>query len=162
MDSIGKPLNGSKFEIINNKGKYITNTFTVGELVYFGKNVSLGYARSLKDLKKGDENKERLFTGDLAYKDDDNFFYIAGRKKRISKIFGIRIDLDDIERKLKNNKYNIKCVPDNRHLKILIVKNYDTENMKRIIYDFYGINKNFILISKVRKFDNTNTFKQLS
>ena len=70
--------------------------------------------------------------------------------------------MDDIERKLKNNKYNIKCVPDNRHLKILIVKNYDTENMKRIIYDFYGINKNFILISKVRKFDNTNTFKQLS
>ena len=162
MGSIGKPLNGSKFEIINNKGKYITNTFTVGELVYFGKNVSLGYARSLKDLKKGDENKERLFTGDLAYKDDDNFFYIAGRKKRISKIFGIRVDLDDIERKLKDNKYNIKCVPDNRHLKILIVKNYDTENMKRLIYDFYGINKNFILISKVRKFDNTNTFKQLS
>ena len=38
-------------------------------MVYFGKNVSLGYANSIKDLGKGDVNKGKLYTGDLAYID---------------------------------------------------------------------------------------------
>ena len=158
-ESIGKPLDGSKFEIIDGKGKYIKKPYSVGELIYFGKNVSLGYACNLKDLKKGNENKNKLFTGDLAYKDNEGYFYITGRKNRISKVFGIRIDLDDIEKKLRKSSFKIKCVPDNKYLKILIIDDYSTDKIKKIIYDFYGINKNFIFISKVKKFASSNHFK---
>ena len=38
-----------------------------------------------------------LFTGDIAYFDKENFFYITGRIKRIIKMFGIRISLEDVE-----------------------------------------------------------------
>ena len=160
LGSIGKALEGSKFKIVDENGRYIKKSNITGELVFFGKNVSLGYASNLRDLSKGDINKGKLFTGDLAYKDQDNYVYIVGRKNRISKIFGLRINLDDIEKYLKKNDYKVKCIPDNKYLKLAILNNYDTENIKKIIHNFYGINKNFIIISKVKKFSNTNLFKE--
>ncbi len=161
IGSIGKPLRGSKFKIISDTGRQIKKPFFVGELIYFGKNVSLGYAKNLKDLRKGDINKGKLFTGDLAYIDNDNYYFIRGRKNRISKIFGIRIDLDDIEKELKKNSYKVKCVPDNQYLKILIMRNYNIETIRKIIQRYYGINKNFIHILKIDKFVNTNYFKEI-
>lgn len=161
LESIGKPLDGTKFKLLDKKGNYIQTPYSVGELVYFGNNVSLGYAHNVKDLKKGNENKGKLLTGDLAYKDDEGYFYITGRKKRISKVFGIRIDLDDIEKKLKRNGFKVKCLPDNKYLKILITNDYNTGKIKKIIYKFYGINKIFILISKVKQFTNPNYFKEV-
>ena len=158
--SIGKALEGSKFRIVDENGKYIKKPNITGELVFFGKNVSLGYANNLRDLKKGDINKGKLFTGDLAYQDKDNYVYIVGRKNRISKIFGLRVNLDDIEKYLRKNNYKVKCIPDNKYLKLAILNNYDTESIKKIIHNFYGINKNFIVISKVKNFSNTNSFKE--
>ena len=79
LGSIGKPLKGSNFYIADKKKGYIKKPYLIGELVYIGNNVSLGYANSSKDLRKGDMNKGKLFTGDLAYKDNQGFYYIAGR-----------------------------------------------------------------------------------
>ena len=161
LGSVGKPLFGPKFQLFDNAGKQIKKSFLIGELIYFGKNVSLGYARNLKDLSKGDINKGKLFTGDLAYKDNDNYFYIAGRKNRISKIFGVRIDLDDIEKQLKKNNYKVKCTPHNRYLKILFIEDYNINDIKKIIQNYYGINKNFMHFSKVKQFTSPNYFKEV-
>ena len=94
-------------------------------MVYFGKNVSLGYARNIEDLKKGDENKGILYTGDLGFRDKDNYYYITGRTNRILKIFGTRLDLDDIEKKLKKDNYKInRCLTEKQKQlgdKLLIV-----------------------------------------
>ena len=113
------------------------------------------------DLKKGDENKGKLFTGDLGYKDKENYYYITGRKNRISKIFGIRINLDDIQKQLKKNSYTVKCAPDDKYLKIQIINNYNIEKIKEIIHNCYGINKNFIIISKVKRFSSHSYFKKI-
>src|SRR5262249_602265 len=40
-------------------------------------------------------------TGDLARLDEDGFFYICGRLKRFAKLFGRRINLEDIEHELE-------------------------------------------------------------
>ena len=130
-------------------------------MVYFGKNVSLGYARNIEDLKKGDENKGILYTGDLGFRDKDNYYYITGRTNRILKIFGTRLDLDDIEKKLKKDNYKIKCINDNKYLKNLIKVNYKKEKIKKKIYDYFGINKNYIFISKVEKYYNQKSFKEI-
>ena len=72
-----------------------------GELIYYGPNVSMGYAECAEDLKKGDENHGVLHTGDLARVDEDGFYYITGRKKRFVKIWGNRCNLDAIEQLVK-------------------------------------------------------------
>lgn len=69
----------------------------IGELVIEGECVSLGYADGYDDLRCGDENKGVLHTGDLAYIDPDRNIYIKGRVKRIVKLLGERISLDEVE-----------------------------------------------------------------
>jgi acyl-CoA synthetase (AMP-forming)/AMP-acid ligase II len=68
-----------------------------GELVYQGPNVMLGYAEQRADLARGDELGGVLPTGDLGHADDDGFFYVTGRRKRIAKVYGQRINLDEVE-----------------------------------------------------------------
>ena len=72
----------------------------VGELLYEGPNVSMGYAECLGDLRMGDVFKGILRTGDLASFDEAGYFYIDGRIQRFLKIFGVRISLDAVERLL--------------------------------------------------------------
>ena len=96
--SIGKGLQKS-FKIVHiNTGKEINENNKIGELVYFGKNVCLGYSLSIKDLSLGDQNRGVLKTGDIGFKDQDNFFYVNGRLDRHVKIYGQRINMDDIEK----------------------------------------------------------------
>lgn len=60
--------------------KEITEPFITGELVYEGKNVTLGYAERGEDLILGDERHGILETGDMAQFDEDRYYYIVGRK----------------------------------------------------------------------------------
>ena len=73
----------------------------VGELVYTGPNVALGYALCAADLAKGDEFHGVLHTGDMARRDQDGYFYIVGRRSRFIKMAGKRIGLDQVERILR-------------------------------------------------------------
>lgn len=107
--SMGIAIPGGKFSLIDVNGLEITTPETVGELVYEGDNVTLGYAQCGEDLKKGDERCGKLVTGDMAKFDKDGFFYIVGRKKRFLKIFGNRVNLDESERLIKSNFDNIDC-----------------------------------------------------
>ncbi|MAZ07907.1 MAG: AMP-dependent synthetase [Rickettsiales bacterium] len=102
IGSIGIPIPGGEFSLIDENGITIEENNIEGELVYKGKNVSLGYAFCLEDLSKGDENNGVLFTGDMAKRDSDGYYYIVGRKKRFIKLFGNRINLDETERLIKN------------------------------------------------------------
>ena len=107
--SMGIAIPGGKFSLIDVNGVEITEPETVGELVYEGDNVTLGYAENGSDLKKGDERGGRLVTGDMAKFDKDGFFYIVGRKKRFLKIFGNRVNLDETERMIKSNFSSLDC-----------------------------------------------------
>jgi long-subunit acyl-CoA synthetase (AMP-forming) len=97
LGSIGKPIPGGKFYIIGKNGKKINKIHQKGELVFEGKNVCMGYAKSLKDLSLPDINKGLLKTGDIAYKDSQGFYYIEGRKDRYVKIYGARVNLSELE-----------------------------------------------------------------
>ena len=68
----------------------------VGELTYSGGNVMMGYAQSPADLARGPE-VSTLHTGDLARFTADGLIEIVGRRSRLAKVCGLRIDLDRVE-----------------------------------------------------------------
>jgi acyl-CoA synthetase (AMP-forming)/AMP-acid ligase II len=109
LGSMGIAIPGGRFYLIDDNGEEIIKDGVVGELVYEGKNVSMGYAISGEDLIKGDENNGVLITGDLAKRDAEGFYYIVGRKKRFIKLFGNRINLDETERLIKSLTPNVAC-----------------------------------------------------
>ncbi|MFC1237812.1 AMP-binding protein [Treponema vincentii] len=98
--SMGIAVPGGALKLIDETGTEITTPDTVGELVYHGSNVAMGYAECAEDLSKGDEWHGTLHTGDMAKQDSDGYFFIVGRKKRFIKVFGNRVNLDDTERLL--------------------------------------------------------------
>lgn len=107
--AMGIAIPGGKFDLIDADGGRITTPETVGELVYTGDNVTLGYAVCGEDLAKGDERGGVLQTGDMAKFDADGYFYIVGRKKRFLKIFGNRVNLDEMERLIKAHYPDFEC-----------------------------------------------------
>lgn len=155
FNSIGKAINKNYFYIIDKKGEKIRSPYKDGELVYKGKNVCMGYSKTYKDLKKKDENNNILFTGDLARYDKDKFFYIVGRIKRIIKIFGIRINLEDIEFFLKKIGCDAKCMIIDDKLDIQHnEKNLDINNFKNKLSKKLNLNKNYINFKYVDKISN--------
>ncbi|WP_264550648.1 AMP-binding protein [Flavobacterium sp. N2038] len=89
--SIGFPVKNGRFEI-DEKTR---------ELIYYGPNVSGGYANNIFDLQDYNHT-DKLYTGDLAEKDELGYYHIKGRIKRIIKLFGVRLNLDEVEVLLKN------------------------------------------------------------
>lgn len=106
---MGVAIPGGTFGLRDADGGEITQAETVGELVYWGDNVTLGYAEQGADLALGDERRGRLDTGDMARRDADGCYYIVGRKKRFVKLFGNRVNLDECEQLLKRRFDGIDC-----------------------------------------------------
>jgi long-chain acyl-CoA synthetase len=94
--TIGVPIPGGRLSIWSGTRK-IAEPDVEGELVYQGANVMLGYAEHRQDLVLGDALNGELHTGDLGSFDKDGFFRMTGRTKRIAKVYGLRVNLDEIE-----------------------------------------------------------------
>lgn len=133
VGSMGIAIPGGKFSLIDEEGQEILEAHKVGELVYTGDNVTLGYAESYKDLNKGDENQGVLLTGDMAKRDEDGFYYIVGRKKRFLKLFGNRINLDEVEGLLRREGYECVCVGEDDRMKIYSTSEDNSDQIRSFI-----------------------------
>ncbi|MEC2077303.1 AMP-binding protein [Metabacillus fastidiosus] len=121
-DSIGIPIPGGSFEIDSE----------TDELIYKGTNVMMGYAESLADLAKGDGLQGVLHTGDTARVDEDGFYSITGRMKRFLKLFGLRINLDEVEKRLESSiQSTVACTGNDDRLIVVI----ESENVKQAVHD---------------------------
>jgi len=81
----------------------------VGELIYRGPNVMLGYADQPADLAQGRTTGE-LRTGDLGRIGPDGLIEVVGRRSRIAKVLGTRVDLVHLESVLATQGCEIACV----------------------------------------------------
>ena len=124
VGAMGVAIPGGRFELIDEAGKEITDTDTVGELVYYGANVTLGYAMSGADLVRGDERHGRYETGDLAQRDNDGFYTVVGRKRRFLKMFGKRTNLQEVEHILRQHfgEIEVACAGIDDNLYIFVTQ----------------------------------------
>ncbi|MGE4280061.1 MAG: AMP-binding protein [Magnetospirillum sp.] len=119
--SIGRAIPGGRLWLEDEAGNVIGETDTTGELVYGGANVCLGYAAETEDLARGDDNQGILRTGDMARMDEDGFFVIVGRRKRFLKVFGNRVNLDELERLLALDGLECACSGGDDSLVVFVV-----------------------------------------
>jgi long-chain acyl-CoA synthetase len=139
--SMGIAIPGGEFRLEDDNGKVLIDSDTVGELVYKGDNVTMGYAESCADLCKGDENGGVLRTGDIAKRDADGFYYIVGRKKRFLKLFGNRVNLDEVEQLIKKIGYSCACSGEDDHLRIYMSDKENHATIKSFIAERTGIHQ---------------------
>jgi acyl-CoA synthetase (AMP-forming)/AMP-acid ligase II len=148
-NSVGEAVYGGKIYITNDVGAKV-KTNILGNIMYKGKNVFLGYSSNYKDLNKID-NTQVLNTGDIGKLDNEKFLYIYGRKKRIIKLFGNRYSLDKIEQSLKDKGINSVCKISDSNLEISIVTKHKNINIKKIIYQITGIKENYVKLKYIKK-----------
>jgi len=95
IDSIGKAIPGVTLRVLDEAGNEVAPGQT-GELTASGPNIMLGYWKDPETTARV-LDKNGYHTGDLAYRDDDGYFYLVGRKDNLLKVSGHRINPQEIE-----------------------------------------------------------------
>ena len=133
--SMGVAIPGGRFRLLDGDGGEITAPNVAGELIYEGPNVTLGYAEGGGDLAKGDERGGVLHTGDMARFDEDGYYYITGRKKRFLKIYGNRVNLDEVDGLVKEKFPALDCASAgvDDHMYIFITGEGEAETVKEFL-----------------------------
>ena len=162
--SMGIVIPGGKFHLIDTDGSEISTPHTTGELVYEGKNVTLGYAQRGEDLALGDERHGILETGDMAQFDEDGYYYIVGRKKRFLKIYGNRVNLDEVDRLIKG-QFGIEaaCTGVDDHMYIFVTEEKTAASIREFVTRKTKLNSaafKVIVIDEIPKNDSGKTLYQ--
>lgn len=161
--SIGGAIPGGNLWIVDEKGNKILLPNQPGELVYSGNNVCLGYADNQSDLALGDEFNGILMTGDMAYFDSDGYFFITGRKKRFLKIFGHRLNLQDIEDYLCSSGFITVCAGRDDLLEVYIEDMTESRRIEiknKLVLE-YRVSPKAIHVISISKFPRNETGKIL-
>ncbi len=116
------------------------------EVVYRGPNVMMGYAETAADLARGDELSGVLHTGDLGRLDDEGFLFITGRTKRMGKVFGVRINLDDVE---KNFPVAAVAGDDKLHVFAEGVSDDEARGLRTKITEWLGTHHTGVIVRSV-------------
>lgn len=136
VGSIGIAVPNGELSLIDGNGNPITTPHTEGEMCYRGKNVTMGYARTIADLALGDERHGYIHTGDLAYFDEDGCYYIVGRMGRFIKLFGMRVGLDECEQIIATEcQTDSACVGTDDKMIVYITDADKTQQVKQALID---------------------------
>ena len=97
--SIGKPLMFTEARVMDNDCKE-AGVDEIGELCFRGPHVSAGYWKNPRATAESRDKQGWFHTGDMARRDADGFFYIAGRAKDMFISGGVNVYPAEIENTL--------------------------------------------------------------
>lgn len=101
--AIGQPIDGINMKIVDDKGVQVVDG-TPGEIVLAGAQCASGYFRKpdlTEKVFKLVDGQPGYFTGDRGYRDADGVFHHLGRMDNQIKFKGHRIELEEIDAKLR-------------------------------------------------------------
>lgn len=157
LGSIGKAIPGGEIILMPESSSPMNQDHKVGELIYRGSNVMMGYAESRHDLMKGDLMKGELRTGDIARVDDEGFLYIVGRIRRFLKVQGKRVNLDEIEILLKDVVASSACSGVDDKIVIFLEEEGSMEMVREFLANKIAINRlsiHLVHVSKIPHLQN--------
>lgn len=162
MLCIGKPFNNVELKIVDTELNEV-NTNEKGELLIYSPQLTQGY---LNNEEKNKEsfinigNKNYYKSGDMCYKDNDGDIFYCGRFDNQIKIQGFRVELSEIEFKVKtffniNNIVSPTITKQNTNELNLVLETND-ENLKSKVIEklketlpTYMIPSNVVLINEL-------------
>lgn len=130
----------------------------VGELVYSGPNVMLGYAETPSDLALG-RTVHELRTGDIARRTEDAMYEIVGRRSLFAKIFGHRVDLEWLEARLAGHGLAACCAGTDRELVVAVEDCDDPAAAQRLIARESGLPVRAVRVHPVARIPRLATGK---
>ena len=112
--SVGKPIDNVEIVIVNNQHSIIKNG-NIGEIVILGNALAKGYKNNIeltnkKFINNFLDNKRAYFTGDKGKIDKKGNLVILGRLDNQIKLFGHRIELDEIDYIISNLGMTDSCI----------------------------------------------------
>ena len=132
--AIGQPIPGGSFRIDPVEGW----DDDAGELVYQGPNVMMGYAQTRADLALGPTVAE-LRTGDIARQGADGLYEVIGRASRFVKMYGLRIDLQQLEAQLGDRGVKALCTGDGDRIALAYCGEREESEVSRAAADTAGL-----------------------
>ena len=152
--AIGVPVPGGSFRIEPVPESAEPGT---GELVYSGPNVMMGYAERPADLATGRTVLE-LHTGDLA-RQVDGLYEVVGRRGRHAKLFGLRIDLDRVERGVATPGAPVRCVAVDDVLHAFTTRRRAAGHLHARLTELCGLPPGAVRVTVVDQLPSTSTGK---
>jgi fatty-acyl-CoA synthase len=99
VGSIGKPMMFTEVRLVDGDGREVA-TGEVGEMLFRGPHVSLGYWNDPEATAAALDADGWFHSGDLARRDEDGFFWVAGRQKDMIISGGVNVYPAEIEAEL--------------------------------------------------------------
>lgn len=142
-DSIGKPIKGVEFAILDENENPV-KPGELGEIAVKSPTKMLHYFKDEEATKKTFSKDGWLKTGDMGYMDEDGFIFFKQRIKRVVKVSGVAVFPSEIENLVETVPGVKECcaiqIPDSKlisAIKVFVVAKYfDEEGMKRLILDY--------------------------
>lgn len=150
--AIGIPIPGGRFRIDEPSAE------GVGELVYDGPNVMMGYATDPADFAAG-RAVDELRTGDLARRRPDGLFEIVGRASRFVKVFGLRIDLDRVERLFDEAGMPVRAASADERLLLFVTAERLVDRARERAMEITGLPAHVVRVHAVAEFPRTASGK---
>ncbi len=151
--SIGVAIPGGKLTVVDEAGKAV-GPGEIGQLVYEGPNVMMGYATGVDELGF-EPMPPRLATGDLARFDREGYFEVTGRQSRFLKIFGKRIGLDDIEQVFSETGIDAVATGIDEQLLVVTRQTDEQAHIAELLASVVGLTRNSYSIRVVDEYPLT-------
>jgi long-chain acyl-CoA synthetase len=158
-ESIGQAIPSGQFELRGESGNRVDAKNQPAEVFYKGPNVMLGYAQNVEQLAAF-EQIVWLATGDIGYFDEDGDLFITGRKKRIIKVFGQRISLDEVERVVFEHGFESICCGEDNKLLVALKHSGDSSSIKSFLSKELALHPSAFNIMSVDSLPLTNSGKK--
>lgn len=146
-ESVGRPIEGGTITLDHDAAPAGTDP-EVGEVVYRGPNVMMGYATTAACLRRGADLTE-LRTGDLGRIDENGLLTIVGRSARFAKLFGLRLDLDHLEDRLSDHGFDACCIEHDGRLGVVVAAEVQDDRLGLLVSELAGVTRSAIVIQTV-------------
>ncbi len=139
---IGIPLPGLSAQLIDENGDCIKGENQIGELLITGASVTPGYWNNVEALNYENHQHQRHATGDLV-RYENGLLYYHGRKDRMLKINGNRVELGEIEAIFSH-------MPDIKEVAAIVVATESAQNIV-VYYSLHDTAKKLSLL-EIKRF----------